>query len=515
MTFTPTAEQNEAVRLFLTGQDLVIEAGAGAAKTSTLVLCAEADPIRRGQYVAFNKAIVVEAGDKFPSTVTCSTAHSLAYRAVVTTDKRIAGRLRSGRQSSWQMARTLRLEHFKITYGEQNKTVSADRLAGLVMRGIENFCQSDDETPTSKNLPYVDGIDLPTADGRRTFTNNDALKVYLTPFLRMAWVDLTNPGGKLPFKHSHYLKMWERSNPVILADYVLYDEAQDASPVMLSIIRQQTHAQKVFVGDSAQAIYGFTGAVDALHAIRAEGAASATLTQSFRFGDAVADVANGLLARLGSDLRLSGFDQVVSVVAAVVDPDVILTRTNAEAVRIVLRTLEEGKRPALVGGGGEVVAFAEGALKLQNGDHTSHPELACFDTWAAVINYVQFDEQGSDLRLLVSLVDEFGADKIIAALGSASREADADLIVSTAHKSKGREWASVQLAGDFFTPENGGDLCHDELRLLYVACTRAKRELDVMACPQALGIPTETPKAAETPTEATDETALDLTARYN
>jgi superfamily I DNA/RNA helicase len=58
------------------------------------------------------------------------------------------------------------------------------------------------------------------------------------------------------------------------------------------------------------------------------------------------------------------------------------------------------------------------------------------------------------------------------------REEDADVTVSTAHKAKGREWDAVQLAGDFPEPEKQGD---EELRLLYVACTRAKRELDIEA----------------------------------
>lgn len=41
-------------------------------------------------------------------------------------------------------------------------------------------------------------------------------------------------------------------------------------------------------------------------------------------------------------------------------------------------------------------------------------------------------------------------------------------------QAKGREWGSVQLADDF--PDH---LDEEELRLLYVACTRAKLELDL------------------------------------
>lgn len=55
-------------------------------------------------------------------------------------------------------------------------------------------------------------------------------------------------------------------------------------------------------------------------------------------------------------------------------------------------------------------------------------------------------------------------------------EASADVVISTAHKSKGREWQSVQLAGDFPDEAAGSDA---ELRLLYVAATRGRLELDV------------------------------------
>jgi hypothetical protein len=501
---TPTDEQYRAIELFLTGVDLVIEAGAGAAKTSTLVMCAEAAPGRIGQYVAFNKALVTEAGEKFPSSCATNTVHSLAYRAIVSRDRRFRQRLDSARRMRGsEIARILRVDRFQVTYGEQTKTIAYDRVASLAMRAVENFCQSADPEPTRRHVPYVDGIDLPAADGRRTYANNDLLAAYLEPFLRMAWRDLQSPTGSLPFKPSHYLKMWERSGPVILADFILFDEAQDASPVMLSIIEQQERVQKVVVGDSAQAIYGFTGAVNAIERWKAMDVSASQLSQSFRFGPAVADVANGLLVRLGADLRLRGTDTIPSVVGPHPSPDVVLCRTNATAVRTCLVALGEGRRPALVGGAKDVIMFAEAARDLQNGKHTNHPDLACFDTWQAVEQYVAQDEQGSDLRLMVKLVAEFGVDRIIDSLSGTVREEEADLIVSTAHKSKGREWAVVQLANDFFAPETG-ECAADELRLLYVAVTRAKLHLDVTLCPQALDVP-----GAEDAAPAEDAADLD------
>lgn len=492
-TFAPTAEQEVALDLFDTGGSLAIEAGAGAGKTSTLKLLADSTE-RRGQYIAFNKAIVVEAGEKMPSTVACNTAHSLAFRAV---GKRYSHRLRnSQRMKSMEIAKRLGIQPIRLTTQDGvDKTLGAGFLAGLAMRGVTRFCQSADAEPTARHVPYIDGIDIPP--GARQ--NNDMVARALAPAMRKAWADLSSPTGTLPYRHDHYLKTWQLSGPKIGADFILFDEAQDANPVMVAIVAAQTHAQLVWVGDSQQQIYTFTGAVNALQTVDAD--SRAFLTQSFRFGPAVAEVANRLLADLDAELRLTGTESIPSVVEPIGDPDVILTRTNACAVRSVLAAQAQGTRVHLVGGGAEIASFARAARDLMSGQRVEHPELACFEDWAEVEQYVHQDEQGGDLRLLVSLVNEFGVDVILDALGAMATEANADLVVSTAHKAKGREWDAVQLAGDFPEEPTG-----EELRLLYVAVTRARLRLDVSAVAYLSdGDDVGTVDAADLPVTALDE----------
>jgi hypothetical protein len=133
--------------------------------------------------------------------------------------------------------------------------------------------------------------------------------------MRRAWADITDPNGTLPFRHDHYLKLWHLSGPKINADYILFDEAQDANPVLVDIVRQQTHAQLVWVGDSNQQIYSFTGAINALASVGAE--QTAMLSQSFRFGPAIADIANRCLEGLKAPLRLTGTETIPSRVAAI------------------------------------------------------------------------------------------------------------------------------------------------------------------------------------------------------
>jgi hypothetical protein len=507
-TFRPTAEQQQALDLFATGESFAIEAGAGTGKTSTLVMLAEATS-RVGRYIAFNKAIVVDAGEKMPANVACSTAHSLAFRAV---GRQFSHRLNSGRMRSEEIARRLGIRPIEVTVANVGrKTLAAGFLAGHVMRAVTRFCQTADPAPSRRHVGYIDGIDLPdAATGDRTFDNNRLVAAELEPFIVAAWADLTRRDGQLPFKHDHYLKFWQLSEPVIDADFILFDEVQDADPVMADIVLRQAErgVQVVLVGDSQQAIYEWRGAVNAFQLF---GLTNTTfLTQSWRFGEAIAEQANDVLALIpDAALRLRGTPSTPSTVAAVDDPRAVLCRTNAAAVREVFAYLADGRRPHLVGGGKDVVAFARGAQALQDGRRTEHPELACFTSWDEVQAYVDQDPQGDELRLLVKLIDDFGADRIISTLGDRMpAEAAADVIVSTAHKAKGREWDTVRLAGDFTLGQNGAPE-PSELRLLYVAVTRARLVLDVTLVPflAELDAAEDTEQAVEELEEAAELTA--------
>jgi hypothetical protein len=77
----PTPEQDAAVAAFRRGDDLVLQAGAGTGKATTLTMLGKATRWQ-GRYLAFNKAIAAEAERTFGGNVRCSTAHKLAFRAV-------------------------------------------------------------------------------------------------------------------------------------------------------------------------------------------------------------------------------------------------------------------------------------------------------------------------------------------------------------------------------------------------------------------------------------------------
>lgn len=488
MSFIPTPEQAQALDLFDTGDRLVIEARAGAGKTSTLALLAKNAGYdnKNVAYIAFNKQLVVDSAGKFGRNTQSSTAHSLAYQAV---GRRYAHRMKtSKRMHSDEIARILGIAPIDITGPDGHRHLTSKFLAGHVMRAVTAFCQTAAPEPTIAHFPFLEGLDhmvySESAGWHRGNANNVEVAKALLPKAKKAWADLADRNGRLQFWHPHYLKLWQLDEkPFIFAEVILWDEVQDASDVMLDIVMRQDHAQLVAVGDSEQQLYQWAGAIDALTKIPE--AKHTWLTQSFRFGPNIARTANLVLDWLDAEPPVRGTSSIADRVGDHQAPDAILTRTNGAALEAVLQAIDEETPVALVGGAEDLVKFAWAARDLKEGRRTDHPELACFATWHEVLAYVDEDPQGGELKLLVDLVQRYTPGLITAMLHELVDERAARLVVSTAHKSKGREWPTVRLAGDF--PDVPVELVHEvdngELRLLYVAVTRAKTGLDVSRVP--------------------------------
>jgi superfamily I DNA/RNA helicase len=259
----------------------------------------------------------------------------------------------------------------------------------------------------------------------------------------------------------------------------------NCNPVILSVVTGQRQSQLIAVGDRSQAIYGWRGAVDAMD--RFPGADRLTLSQSFRFGPMIATEANKWLAVAEASLRITGYDRISSMVAPLPDAHAVLCRSNAETVARAMAAADSGKKAAIVGGGDDIRRLAEAAITLKAGIGTTHPELMAFQNWAEVQDHAENDPSGSDLKVLVGLIDKHGADVIISVVDSLVEERRADTVISTAHKAKGREWNSVKIADDFREPkgeEDGaggtrpGKVQREEAMLAYVAVTRARLTLD-------------------------------------
>ena len=201
------------------------------------------------------------------------------------------------------------------------------------------------------------------------------------------------------------------------------------------------------------------------------------LTKSFRFGPAIAQHASRILAALGENQIIQPNEKIESKVSGSGDFEAVLARTNSEVINQTLLALEAGLKPHIVGGTEELSDLVSDVFKLMDGKPARHPKLFGFQSWESVVEF-STSEVGTDFRAFVSLVKKYGPKTLWAALkGAECLPIDANIEVSTGHKSKGLEWSSVLIADDFVKALNEPDPA--EYRLFYVAATRARKNLIV------------------------------------
>lgn len=464
---TPTEEQSRIVLHGRSnpGKGRLVEAAAGSGKTSTLELLAQdrRDPC---VYLAFNRAIQQEASRRFPRHVKCMTAHGAAYRATNMRDPAMQARLTGGRIYPDMVGKLVRLPRSRLP---------EDALGHVVIETVAAFCNSADLTLENTHVA-LDPLEPPD------------LREAALAGARALWKRMYDRNDTVPITHDTYLKAWQLGDARLPdIEWALFDEAQDASPVMVDVMTRQG-IPVTWVGDAHQAIYGFKGAVNAMRTMSGE---RFELTQSFRFGEPIADLANDVLAakpdRLKPSWRVRGNPARESAIAHVnqMERHAFLSRTNVEWVAEALR------HPGsihVIGGIDEAVKLLEGAYGLWRNRIRARgvPSLSRFESWHALCD---FSERFADRELAFArrLVEQY-QDRLPGALASlrsrhVEHEEDALLVLSTAHKAKGREFDKVRLGEGFVGPEDPswGEMSENareaELNLLYVALTRARHTL--------------------------------------
>jgi ATP-dependent exoDNAse (exonuclease V) beta subunit len=102
-----------------------------------------------------------------------------------------------------------------------------------------------------------------------------------------------------------------------------------------------------------------------------------------------------------------------------------------------------------------------------------------FDEYKAIAKATKDADMGQAIKLL-EMYFPLPQKLVILKRQIAHNESDADLTVVTAHRSKGLEWDTVVLNDDFNDINNpliSAEDRRDELNLLYVAATRARKML--------------------------------------
>ncbi|MGI0646907.1 3'-5' exonuclease [Pseudomonas aeruginosa] len=443
-----------------------IKAFAGAAKTTTLVQYAKLRPQKRFLYLAFNKSVKTEAAEKFPKkNVKVSTTHGLAYATY-------------GRQFQHKLSKYLRLSVIADVLCTQDWAY-----VKIINDTLNGFMASGDDS--------INDSHLPSKSRARILSEKSGYLMGIFQDTQTIWEKMIDPEDTtVPCLHSAYLKLFSISSPDLSEyDGILVDEAQDISPVTFAFLLKQSRCQRIYVGDPSQQIYRFLGADNALDHPSLAGSTNLTLSSSFRFGPAIAGLANVLLAYKGETRPVIGAGyrtQIKTALPPETTQPAFINRTVMGVLDTAIHASSTGKKVFWVGG---IDAYNIGTLedlhKLATKDPSKVQNKRLLKDYEDFGQYEEVAEetQDSEMKRAVRIVKKY--DNLSTLLlqmrkMTVSKLEDADVVVTTAHRVKGLEFDYVMMLDDFPDPldpmMDPADAA-DEINLNYVAATRAKKVL--------------------------------------
>jgi len=511
---TLTEEQKTILSMAESGADLVIMALAGTGKTTTVGLVAKdlSRCSKKGLYLAYNsemKRTAVEKG--FPAE--CSTIHSLAYRRIVGTGPTALfppSRIFNGSIPGRMISEALDFRGF----GFAGIFVSPPGIGALSLATVRNFCYSDNREISlshvslgdygkllrgkvenlrkekEKALAQEDPQATASCDTRiaEFFEAEEALKKEILGNAKILWNEMNKPfgKGKLPITHDVYLKRYvegvvDGQFPLPGAGFVILDEAQDSNPVTMKLLNafRNNRAQAIVVGDHYQQIYEWRGTENSMKKIlEYPGVSKATLSQSFRFGEEIAEFVNAYMAcYLNGDFHIRGNPAVGSRIGEIARPDAIVCRTNAGVLEALYRETGLG-RGVYIPKGKEIARMIEDIEALRE---KRRPKTSAFQVFRDYEELEEFSEteEGKQIAMLLKMIEKYEGENLSEILARAGEGGvvPGGVTITTGHGSKGLEWGKVALWDDFPSGEKL-EKNEEEQRLGYVAMTRAKHVLD-------------------------------------
>ena len=466
-----------------------INAVAGSGKTTTIIEYARSRPPgSRILYLAFNKSVKLEAIAKFKKQgldhVKIETAHSLAYRHVVIGSRY---RVKTAGYQIHEVVDILGLQNNGEPHGEFI-------FANHINKFVAYFCNSDKDK--IKDLDYRDTI-LDSKVKKFVSSTYNYIETHARRFLAMM------ESGEIEITHDFYLKKFQLKSPVLPYDFILFDEAQDASAAMLDVVMKQP-AIKVIVGDTHQQIYGWRFAVNSLEQAVYE---TYHLTSSFRFSQSVADLAMRILAYKNQIIPVPQ----VTIKGCGGNNDhtikAVIARSNLGLLLKAIEYVTEDKKLKHIYFEGNINSYTyadEGAslydvLNLYNGKRSMIRDkmISGMNSMNDLETYIEKTED-KQLGMMVEIVKEYGNEipGILKNIKSKHVENTdkhkAQLIFSTVHRCKGMEYDTIDLVNDFITEEKIEKFVKEmatqqlmipkvmeEINLLYVAVTRSKNKIKI------------------------------------
>lgn len=472
--FTPTPEQRAIVEFAATSsENMIVSALAGAAKTSTLILIAEALAPQSILCLAFNKKIRDEMVERLPPNCDALTLNSLGHRA-------------------WggMLGRRLVLEKSK------NYTILKELIEALPTfqkeLAFEAFTDYQRLFGFAKQCGWVPDASHPRAKRLMTdaefFGHGDyRLEDWEEDLLRRAMLRSLDMAldGIIDFDDQILMPtLFGASFPVY--PVVMVDEAQDLSAINHAMLAKLVRKNRLIaVGDACQAIYGFRGAhQDSMDLLKEKfRMTEKILSVSFRCPTAVVTEARWRAphmqwpdwAKPGSVVHASRWS-----LDSIPEGAVILCRNNAPLFGLAVKFFAAGRYAELVGNDiGKTLLRT--LRKLGRDDTPVESVLFAIDEYEQqklrrVRDKGKVADEVTCLRILASKGTNLGqilahAEQIMNMKGSVK--------LMTGHKSKGLEFEDVYILDRRLLRLDRAD--SQDNNLLYVMQTRSKDRLTYLS----------------------------------
>ena len=497
--FNPSIQQQIFFDWILNGNgSAVLEAVAGAGKTTTLI---EGLKLMKGKkfFGAYNKKIAEEIAAKAGKMLglDVSTMHAAGMKAW----RKAAGAVRVNADKCRDIFRQMTMRQFD--YGMLETPVL--QLVSYAKQAAVGIVEGKEPTDDAVWMELINHFNVETFDEQRGKDNTSTI-IMLAKQLFEKSAAVNNK--VIDFDDMIFAPLYHGVT-FDKYDWVLIDEAQDTngSRRLLALALLKDGGRLVAVGDKHQAIYGFTGAdADALDLIgNAVNATRLFLNVTFRCPKSVVSYAQQWVNHINA--HESAPDGIVrqalieNLFAEVKVGDAILCRFNAPLIKNVYALIAKGI-PARVEGreiGAGLKQLANRwkvktiSLLIERLEEFRDREVEKFMVKEQPKRAADVADKVECLLVIINRVIAKGAitqppqravcDEIDAIFGG--DEAKPVVLLSSIHKSKGREWKKVVWlqTGPSGFAKMPWEIAQED-NLCYVAATRSQFELVTIEIPK-------------------------------
>lgn len=450
-------------------------------KTFTLCKLAEmTPPIKSSIFLAFNKSIAEELGQRLPRTVKAQTLHSCALSSLC---KAFSLNFSLSDSKNFNLAKE------KMEF----KGVHSKRIPGMIMKICRlydlmrfNLVQDDVEAIIALGERYGEDADEELA--KRAIELRMLNKRIADNYF------LKGGGGKLPMDFTdmlYYATQYVHRDDFKQYNVVMLDECQDISPLQFEVVKmcKTPRGRLIAVGDEKQSIYSFMGSnLDSLQAIKnAPNTVTLPLSMTYRCAqDIVAEACkvfpDGIVAAPGA---VKGFVGDGTFKDAQ-EGDFILCRNNAPLVDAFITLLRQGKKCTILGKefGDELVSLIDSVEDVWGLEQVLENMISKLQKKGvkSPTKCEAYDKLNEKVNVLLSLYEYFGDLETVRSriydifVENASR----GITLSTIHKSKGLEADRIFFLQPELLPSKYATTelaLYAEKCLQFVAITRARKSL--------------------------------------